>query len=175
MRRVVPFVLAAIVSGCGGQVASETFSEVAETLPTESATPSPETTPSPTPDEREAYQDAVCDVIDPLIMAAGEQMGPALDALANDDAQAAARERAHLNVLVGDVRAVLETGPDYAAARTFETRLAASLDAFLAGLEAFEEGSRNSDTTAIQEAAGLFEVSGELFAEATAEFGVVCR
>ncbi|MDQ3401898.1 MAG: hypothetical protein M3548_00695 [Actinomycetota bacterium] len=113
-------------------------------------------------------------MIDPLIMAAGAQMGPTLDALANDDAQSAARERAKLDVLVDDVRAALEQGPDLAAARTFETRLTASLGTFLDGLDAFERGSTELDASAFDEASGLFEASSDLFDEATMEFGVVC-
>lgn len=175
MRRIIPVLLVAALAACGGTTA-ETFSEIGDGLPTvePSESPTPEPTPSPTPDERAAYQDAVCDVIDPLVMAVGEQMGPALDALADDDAQAAARERAQLDVLVDDLLAAMESGPNYAEARTMETRLAASVRAFQDGLDAYEEGSRNLDPTAMQEATGLFEVSSELFAEAVTEFASVC-
>lgn len=170
MRRVCLLVALAALAGCGGEVVSESFSDVGETL----ASATTEPTPTPTPDERAAYRDAVCDVIDPLIMAAGRQMGPALDALAEDDAQSAARERAKLEVLADDVRDALELGPDYVAARTFETRLTASLDTFLEGLDAFERGQTEFDPSAFEQASGLFEASIDLYNEAKGEFQVVC-
>ena len=55
MRRLYLLALLAVLAGCGGTIVSETFSSVGESLPSESASPTPiatpEATPEPTPSE----------------------------------------------------------------------------------------------------------------------------
>lgn len=164
MRVLIIFAL--VLAGCGGNVATQE-PDAAVATPELTASPTREPTPTPTPDERAAYRAEVCGVIDPLVMAVGEQMAPALDAVFDEDPQAAARERTKLDLLIGDLLAALETGPDYAGARTMETRLEAGIDAFQNGLDAAEEG-------AFEEATGFFEVGLELFNDAKSEFVEVC-
>jgi hypothetical protein len=167
MKLLVLMLVATMMASCGSTDVSATTEATATGIAIPTSEPTPKAIPSPTIDERTAYQDAVCDVIDPLVMAVGRQMAPALEALNDGDAQAAARERTRLDVLIEDMLAALEAGPDYSEARTMETRLEASVTAFQDGLDAFGDGSYG-------EATGLFEVSSELFDEAVTEFGRIC-
>lgn len=162
--------MAAALVACGASTATTGADGSGGLHPSGSATQAATLTPSPaaTPDEHSAYRAEVCELIDPLVVAVGTQMGPALDAVFEDDRQAAARERTRLDVIVGDLLAALESGPDFAGARTLETRLEASVSAFQSGLDAAEEGD-------FEAAAGFFEVGGELFADAKAEFAEVCE
>lgn len=167
MRLPVAIALVAL-AGCGstgteGSVDREPSANVS----TPSPTPTAPLTPSPTPDDRAAYRAETCATIDPLVIAVGAQMAPALDAVFEGDRQAAARERTKLDLLIGDLLAALETGPDYAGARTLETRLDASVTAFQDGLDAAVQSD-------FEGAAGYFEVGLELFNEAKAEFAEVC-
>jgi len=163
--RLGVMVFALLFAGCGTNRAAESVEPVIS--PSFLATPTAEPTASPTPDVGAQYRTTVCDVIDPLVIAIGEQMAPALDAVFEGDLQATARERARLDVIIDDLFAALDAGEDYAPAGAMERRLVASIEAFNSGLDAASEGR-------YEEAAGLFEVGSDLFAEAKDEFARVC-
>lgn len=161
-RLLAAAVLTGALAACGAQVA-ETASPV---------TASPSATPSaePTVDPESAYAAAVCTDVVNAVPAIGRQMEPVLDAVFAEDAQALAREGAELQLLIADLLDALDRAPDYPPARKFESRLRASLDLFVRGIEAAQEGLAAFDEDKLKEGTGLFETSLSSFNEAKSEY-----
>jgi hypothetical protein len=156
---------AVFVASCGAQASAP---PTASPTPTVSASPSP--SPEPTQDLKSAYADAVCTDVVNAVPALGAQMGPVLDAAYAQDASKLAREGAKLKLMIADMKDALDRAPDYPPARRFESRLTASIDLFVQGVEASQEGAATSDEQKLLEATGLFQAASDAFQESKSEY-----